>query len=170
MDERIVGGERQNVIARASQAPLRRRLGSRASNLDGEARLINEPRLKYFEMIQATIARMSGFSASAKAFTATLTTAVATIAVSLDQPQITLLALPVAAVMAAVDAQYLRLERGYRWLFNAVREEKWEDRPTFSMDVEASPHDWFAAFLSWSILSFYGALGLIAAGVVYLSA
>jgi len=129
----------------------------------------SELRVKYLEFVQAAIARMSGYSAAAKTFSLTLTTAVATVAVTLKRPEIALLLLPVVLIMAMVDAQYLKLERSYRRLFNDVRVQPWTDQPDFSMDVSAAPEKWAVALFSWSVLSFYIPLFAIIAGVVCLA-
>lgn len=68
--------------------------------------------------------------------------------------------LPVIAFGVA-DAQYLRVERRFRGVFNLVRAESWEAMPSFDINLESAPKQSFlSAITSWSIVWFYAPLAV----------
>jgi hypothetical protein len=68
--------------------------------------------------------------------------------------------LPVVA-FAVVDAQYLRVERSFRGLFNIVLQESWDTVPSFEINLKHAPAEAFLnAALSWSIVWFYAPLAI----------
>src|SRR3569833_1199471 len=89
-------------------------------------------RIKHLEMLQAIIARMAGQGASLKNYCITLVTAICGLALSLKTPTLALLSFLPILVLWLLDAQYLRLERRFRALFDQVRTESWETEPTFA--------------------------------------
>ena len=130
------------------------------------AEKIADGRVKHLEMLQAIISRMSGQGASAKNYCITLVTAICGFALSLKSPISACLAIFPIVMLWSLDAQYLRLERRYRALFDKVRSEAWDCPPTFKLELsDAPPGCFWAAAFSWSLLAFYPAL---AAGVVLL--
>jgi hypothetical protein len=59
-------------------------------------------------------------------------------------------------IFAALDAQYLRLERRFRLLFERARLEDWSTLPTFDFDLANAPSIRLRpVFFSWSIGSYY---------------
>src|ERR1700719_692214 len=80
-----------------------------------------ELRVKHLEMLQATIARMSGQSATLKNYCVTLITAVGGFAITLAKPNVALLALAPIAAFALLDARYLQRERLFRAKYERVR-------------------------------------------------
>ena len=90
-------------------------------------------------MLQAIVARMAGNEAALKNWCITLTTAVCGFAISLQRPLVALLALLPIAVFAMLDAQYLRIERRFRALFDRVRSEDWATVPSFEIDLSKAP-------------------------------
>lgn len=125
---------------------------------------IAELRAKHLEMIQAAVLRMSNQSGSIKNYCITVTTAVCGFAISLQRPLVALLAILPITTFALLDAQYLRLERCFRALFERVRVEDWGTLPTFEISLKAAPPEQYGrALFSWSIASFYSVL---AVGVV----
>src|SRR5262245_54410411 len=94
---------------------------------------IAELRVKHLEMIQAVILRMSNQAGSVKNYCITVTTAVCGFAITLQRPLVALLAILPITTFALLDAQYLRLERCFRALFERVRSEDWETIPTFEI-------------------------------------
>jgi histidine triad (HIT) family protein len=128
---------------------------------------IADLRVKQLEMIQAIIGRVSSHGATLKNFCITLTTAVCGFAVTLGKPSAALLSLPPILVFALLDAQYLRIERRFRRLFDQVRAEDWTSVPTFAVGLDGAPDVPFGRTLrSWSIIIFYGPLALAVVFVV----
>jgi hypothetical protein len=75
-------------------------------------------RLKYLEMVQGVINRMSASSATLKGWTVTLVAALLALAAKDGNPQFLAVALLPTVIFAGLDAYYLHLERGYRSLFD----------------------------------------------------
>jgi hypothetical protein len=124
-------------------------------------------RVKHLEMVQSIVARMAANSATVKNYCITLTTAVCGFAVMIHRPLIAALALLPIASFALLDAQYLRLERRFRGLFDRVRSEDWGTIPTLEINLKATPpQPYWATFISWSIFSFYSPLAVGVAIVV----
>jgi hypothetical protein len=118
-------------------------------------------RVKHLEMVQAVIARVAGQSATLKNYCITVTTAVCGLAVSLQRPCVALLALLPVTIFALLDAQYLRLERRFRGLFNEVRMQRWSAVPSFEISAQAAPaSSYWGALFSWSIFMFYTPLAI----------
>jgi hypothetical protein len=68
--------------------------------------------------------------------------------------------LPVIAFGVA-DAQYLRVERRFRDIFNLVRKEGWDTMPSFDTNLASAPEQSFLnAVTSWSIVWFYAPLAV----------
>ncbi len=123
-------------------------------------------RIKHLEMLQAIIARMAGQGASLKNYCITLVTAICGLALSLKTPTLALLSFLPILVLWLLDAQYLRLERRFRALFDQVRTESWETQPTFkTAPRDTPPQGYWHSFGSWSLSSFYVAAALIALAV-----
>jgi hypothetical protein len=125
-----------------------------------------ELRVKHLEMVQAIIGRMSNQGATLKNYCLTVTTAVCGFAISLEKPSVASLALLPIVIFCLLDAQYLRLEKQFRSLFDLIRLEDWNTIPTFEINRERAPAVPFGdAIRSWSILSFYASLAI---GVIIL--
>jgi hypothetical protein len=59
------------------------------------------------------------------------------------------------------DAQYLRVERQFRAVFNLVRAEGWDVMPSFDINLaSAPPQSFLSAVTSWSIVWFYAPLAV----------
>jgi hypothetical protein len=55
-------------------------------------------------------------------------------------------------IFAVLDAQYLRVERRFRSLFDQLREKDWSKLPTFEIGLKAAlPSGYWDAFTSWSM-------------------
>ena len=134
---------------------------------------IADLRLKQLEMVQAIIARIANYGATMKNYCITLTTAVCGFAITLHRPPVVLVALLPILVFALLDAEFLRIERRYRALYEAHGEEGWESIPNFSMKIEQTPKiKYWDALVSWAIVIFYlplavgvGFVALIAEGI-----
>jgi|AraplaDrversion2_2_1032049.scaffolds.fasta_scaffold106570_2 hypothetical protein len=122
---------------------------------------IAELRVKHLEMVQSLVTRMAGYGVSLKNYCITVVTAVLGFSFTLQRPAVAALALLPLIAFALLDAQYLRVERRFRALFDEIRRQDWDTPPTFEINLKAAPAVPYAlALRSWSILSFYGPLAL----------
>ena len=122
---------------------------------------IAELRVKHLEMVQGLITRMAGYGASFKSYCIIVVTAVIGFALTLHRPAVAALALLPVLAFASADAQYLRVERRYRDLFNLIRKEGWDAMPTFDINLRSAPvQSYFSAITSWSIVGFYAPLAV----------
>jgi hypothetical protein len=80
--------------------------------------------IKQLEIVQAIIARLANYGTMLKNYCITLVTAVSGFAVTLQKPGIALLSLLPIIVFSMLDAQYLRIERRYRALFNVFNKRR----------------------------------------------
>src|SRR6266478_8136660 len=96
-------------------------------------------RAKHIEMLQTVISRMAGYCASFKSYCITVTTAVIGFAFTLHRPAVATLALLPVIAFAVADAQYLRVERRFRDVFNLVRKESWDVMPSFDINLASAP-------------------------------
>lgn len=86
--------------------------------------MMKDGKLEYMQMIQEPIGRMSTASAVFKGFSATIVAGISVISYSDIKSWILGLSfLPVFAFLL-LDIYYLKLERGYRYLFEQVRTDK----------------------------------------------
>jgi hypothetical protein len=120
---------------------------------------VAELRVKHLEMLQSLITRMAGYGASFKSYCITVTTAVIGFAFTLHRPVVVGLALLPVIAFGVADAQYLRVERRFRAVFDQVRAEGWEAMPSFAINLASAPRQSFlSAASSWSIVWFYAPL------------
>jgi hypothetical protein len=125
------------------------------------AEKIAELRIKHLEMLQSLITRMAGYGASFKSYCITVTTAVIGFAFTLHRPAVAGLALLPVIAFGVADAQYLRVERRFREVFNLVRKESWDTMPSFEINLQSAPAQSFmSAATSWSIVWFYTPLAV----------
>jgi hypothetical protein len=125
-----------------------------------------ELRVKQLEMLQTAVARMAGVGVSLKNYCITITTAVCGFAITLERPGLAFLALLPITTFALLDAQYLRVERRFRGLFDSVRCEDWGTFPSFEINLkDAPPESFCGAVFSWSIYYFYAPLAIAVAVV-----
>jgi hypothetical protein len=120
---------------------------------------VAELRIKHLEMLQSLISRMAGYGASFKSYCITVVTAVLGFALTLHRPAIAALALLPVVAFGAADAQYLRVERRFRDVFNLIRKEGWDVTPSFDINLTTAPaQSYLKAVTSWSIVWFYAPL------------
>jgi len=128
----------------------------------------NETSIAHMGMIQGVVTRLETNCFTLKALAMTLAVAVLAFLGSIEKPN---WVYPLAGCFPAIvfwimDAQYLRLGRLFRRLYNGVRSGE-VDEP-FSMDFRASERyeqSTFRIAFSWSILWFYLSI-LVAFGIV----
>ena len=101
---------------------------------------IAELKVKHLEMIQALVLRMSNQAATIKSYCITVTTAVCGFAITLQRPLVALIAILPITTFALLDAQYLRLERCFRALFERSRAEDWGTLPSFEISPKLRAH------------------------------
>jgi len=131
---------------------------------------IAELQVKQLEMVQAIITRLANYGATLKNYCITLTTAVCGFAITLQRPVVALLALLPIIIFAALDAQFLRIERRFRGLFDSLRQEEWGRLPTFAISLRSAPAVRYWSVLgSWSIFIFYVPLAIAVTMVVLIS-
>jgi hypothetical protein len=120
--------------------------------MDLDSAKIADLRVKHLEMLQAVISRIAGQGATLKNYC------------------ITLLALFPVTIFALLDAQYLRMERRFRVLFDRVRLENWGTVPSFEISSKSAPNvSYWDALRSWSIFIFYAPLALAVVIVVLIA-
>lgn len=131
-----------------------------------------ESKIAHLGFIQSVIARMAGNSLVLKGAAMALTTAVITVmgAVPNFHSLFLLAAITPIVLFWVMDAQYVRLERQFRMLYDSVRED--EGVEVFSMDparykdkVSGVPRLVF----SWSVFWFYSVLVAILALATYVT-
>lgn len=112
-------------------------------------------------MLQVLVTRMASYGASFKSYCITVTTAVIGFSFTLHRPGVAALALLPVIAFGIADAQYLRVERRFRAVFNRVRAESWDVMPTFEVNlVDAPKQSFWSAITSWSIFWFYAPLAI----------
>jgi hypothetical protein len=129
-----------------------------------------ELRVKQLDMLQAAVARMAGVGVSLKNYCITITTAVCGFAITLHRPALALLSLLPITTFALLDAQYLRVERRFRGLFDRVRCEDWGKFPSFEINLKSAPSvPFWGTVFSWSICNFYAPLATAVAIVALIA-
>jgi hypothetical protein len=122
---------------------------------------IADLRVKYLEMLQAVISRIASQGATLKNYCLMLATAICGFAITLQKPSVALLSLVPVTIFALLDAQYLRLERGFRAAFDQTRLGNWGTAPNFEISSDSAGQvSYWAALRSWSIIIFYAPLAL----------
>ena len=117
---------------------------------------IADLRVKHLEMLQSGIARMATYSASAKSYCVTLLTAIVGFAISTKNLQVLYGGFIPIVVFFLLDAQYLRLERRFRLVFDDIRSGNWDNITDFGFPIHKTRKQYlFAVAFSWSVLPFY---------------
>lgn len=140
---------------------------------------------KHMEFVQAIVIRMAGASSNAKAWLLPVVAATYGYALTKNAESVALLGVAAVAIFMMLDANYLRQERAYRRLYDAVAAGS-PYVPTFSLDPRHATtplppattrwrricrlaRRWFpdrTVWLSWSIMPFYGALLLVGIAII----
>lgn len=124
---------------------------------------------KHLEMIQGVVTRMSNQAATLKNYGLTLTVAACGFAATFKTPALNLIALFAIAMFWLLDAQYVRLERNYRILFDDVRRQEWGSIPTFELNANSALMPSLVDVArGWSTSLFYGplAFGVIVVTII----
>lgn len=117
-----------------------------------------EEKLKHLEMIQGVINRMAGNSFLLKGWSVTLTSALFALAAKDSNPFFVYLAYFPCATFWSLDGYFLRQERLYRKLYQAVSKKQPVDID-FSMNTalyENEVESWFSTCFSITLRIFHG--------------
>ena len=133
---------------------------------------MNDEGTKHLEMIQAVISRMGQNSFAVKGWSITLVTAILVLAKEVSSWPVFPIALLPCITFWGLDAYYLRQERLFRALYDAVRENRHKSDFPFSMNT--SPYaqavaQWIEVCFSKTIFGLYGPVTLIVAAISYLT-
>jgi hypothetical protein len=128
-------------------------------------------RIAHLTMLQGVITRMGANSFTLKALAATFGSAAVAVMATVETPSpyYVVAAIVPMIIFWLMDAQYLRLERAYRKLYDHVR--KGEEIEAYSLEATPFMQDtssvlWLA--LSWSVSWFYVAIFLSLGAVALL--
>lgn len=124
---------------------------------------LSEDQRKHLEFIQASIARMSSLSSTAKGWGITVSMAAFGISAAGSVPLFSVLGLVAMGFFSYLDCRYLREERLFRCLYEDARKGL---VGVYSMDRTAYLDEctWGSVLKSWSILGFYLPSALVGAG------
>lgn len=123
-----------------------------------------EAKIKHLELIQVVINRLGGNSFTVKGWALTLVTALFALAAKDVNVRIVYVSYVPITVFWLLDAYFLRQERKFRLLFDAVRKMP-PEQIEFSMDVSSysgDVHGWWKTTWSMTLAPFYGTLLLVA--------
>lgn len=150
------------------------------TKLPEEVAVDPDDRRKHLDYIQAVVTRMSAASSAAKGWLLPVVTATYGYALTKKVSSVALLGVGAVLLFGFLDANYLRQEKAYRRLYDAVA-RRTHEIPLFSLDpshaddpappaatslqkVRLRVRRWFpgrAVWLSWSVAPFYGALVIV---------
>ncbi|WP_216642286.1 hypothetical protein [Micromonospora sp. WMMA2032] len=150
------------------------------TQLPQQAAIDPDDRRKHLDYIQAVVTRMSAASSAAKGWLLPVVTATYGYSLTKKVTSVALLGVGAVLLFGFLDANYLRQEKAYRRLYDAVA-RRTHEIPLFSLDPShaddpAPPaatllqkvwlrvHRWFpnrTVWLSWSVAPFYGALVIV---------
>lgn len=122
--------------------------------------------LKHLEFVQLTIVRMAANSFIIKGWTVTLVAAILAFTSKDGNPRSAFIALIPAILFWGLDAYFLRTERLYRALYDAVRESRSKEDSDVDFTLDATPYankslNWWRVCLSKTLLPFYLSLTLV---------
>lgn len=121
--------------------------------------------IKHLELIQSVINRMAQVSFILKGWTVTLLVGLFAVAANSADWGFMLFSLAPICVFWGLDAYYLRQERLFRCLYDAVRYNDTEPIiPFFSMDtsvVKSQVTNWWMTLFSRMLLGLYGILIMV---------
>jgi hypothetical protein len=119
--------------------------------------------IKHLDLVQSVISRMAQNSFHLKGWSVTVATATVALAAKESSPGLATLALFPAAAFWGLDAYYLRQERLYRKLYEAIADPPKTVRP-FSMTTEdyaGEVRSWVKTLAAKSVLPLHAAVVLV---------
>src|SRR5712692_1817033 len=130
----------------------------------GTDRDFREHEMKHLELVQSVISRMAQNSFQLKGWSVTVATAIFALAAKESSPGLATLALFPAVAFWCLDAYYLRQERLYRKLYEAIADPQKLVRP-FSMATEeyaaGEVESWVKTLATKSVLPLHAAIVLV---------
>lgn len=130
-----------------------------------------DAKLKHLELIQAVVNRMASNSFSLKGWSVIVVSALFALAAGTSAIRFSLLAYLPAVAFWALDAYFLRQERLFRKLYDAVRVGP-AGSTDFSMDTSpyvATVDSWFRTGVSSTLVIFHGTVVLTVTVVAMLA-
>jgi hypothetical protein len=124
---------------------------------------LGDHEIKHLELVQSVISRMAQNSFQLKGWSVTVAAAIVGLAVKESSPGLAILALFPAVSFWCLDAYYLRRERLYRKLYEAIADPL-KVVPPFSMTADEYAADvasWGRTLAAETILPLHGAIALI---------
>lgn len=125
---------------------------------------LGEHTTRHLEMIQSVVSRMAGNSFAIKTWAVTLVAALFALGTRESKPSFFLVALLPTFTFWGLDAYFLRRERLFRYLFDAVREGRHVSSHAFSMDVtpyESKTRGWAATLKASTVVWLYGSIAVL---------
>jgi hypothetical protein len=135
---------------------------------------MDDARVEHLRLIQAVVTRLAHDSFLYKGWAVVLVAGILALGSGLDTPWYMFVALVPAFAFWGLDAYYLRQERLFRKLYDAVRRQpfpEWEKDP-FSMDTKACEGEvatWWRVCWSKTIAPLYGLIVLLVVVAAVLS-
>ena len=136
------------------------------------AQQLDDQQVKHLEFVQAVVARLANNSFLMKGWALTVAGLILGFAVDQGSSQIATAALLPVAGFWGLDAYFLRQERLFRRLYDAVRRPNAGIEP-FSMDTRAvagAVPSWWATAWSRTLLPFYGVVVLAGLALIVFDA
>jgi hypothetical protein len=112
-------------------------------------------KIAHLNMIQGAIARMSGFSASAKTFTVTILAGLAAVSLQADKAQLGMIAMLTTIVLGVIDVYYMTLELRFRAFYEHVENRNLDLAEDLAIKPLKQPGDIMRALNSKSTKLFY---------------
>lgn len=98
-------------------------------------------RVAHLSMIQGTINRISGFSASAKTFTITVLAGLSAISLQADEKKLGVVAMIATIILAAIDVYYMTMELRFRTFYDQVVGRDLDDAADLAINPIKQPGD-----------------------------
>ena len=131
---------------------------------------MDEVRVKHLEMVQAVINRLAGNSFTLKGWSITLVSALLALSAKELNWYYAVIALVTAMSFWGLDAYYLRQERLFRALYEAIRDPgAGPVIPSFSMNtapIQDRVVCWFQVFWSKTLFSLHGSIVVVIVAVI----
>lgn len=135
---------------------------------------MNEETMRHLELIQGVVTRLAHNSFAYKGWTIALVAAIFALAAGQAQPAYLLVALIPTLAFWGLDGYYLRQERLFRQLYDAVRKAPSSDLEKNPFSMDTSPYvrrvaTWWGVCWSKTVAWLYGPMALIVLAVAILA-
>ena len=136
---------------------------------------MDDPTIKHLELIQAVVTRLAQNSFSYKGWAVTLVAAILALGAAANRPLYFLVALVPIIVFWGLDAYYLRQERLFRKLYDAVRTSAPAGAPREMFSMHTSPYasevaTWWGTCWSKTIAWLYGPMAIVVVAAALVAA